>query len=144
MTHTVTGKLNRDSNKHPWQSGTTFFVEVGEKNYNFKTKQNEYTNYTAPVFAKDAQVAFYEEALVKGSIVSVTGTGIILEPSSDPQYGPRLVIQNASIVYVAISGAQNSNQAPQVRPAQQPPAQQNGPAHAPPSGFDSFDDDIPF
>jgi single-stranded DNA-binding protein len=142
MSHTVTGKLNRDANKHPGQNGTTFFVDIGEKNFNFKTKQNEYTNYTAPVFAKDAQAVFYEQALVTGSIVSVTGTGIIVEMPTDPKYPPRLVIQDAKIVYVATSG-QGQQAQPQQR-APQPPAQQNGPAHAPPAGFDSFDDDIPF
>ena len=142
MTHTVTGKLNKPARSHQSQAGTTFFVDIGEKNYNFKTKQNEFTNYSAAVFAKDGQVQFYTDALIEGAIVSVTGTGIILDMPDDPQYKPRLAIQDAKIAYVS-SGAQHatpqnnpsSAQAPQSRGSYQAPQQQNN---------QSFDDDIPF
>ena len=144
MTHTVTGKLNKAARAHQSQAGTTFFVDIGEKNYNFKTKQNEFTNYSAAVFAKDGQVQFYTDSLTEGAIVSVTGTGIILDMPDDPQYKPRLAIQDAKIVYIS-SGAQhatpqgsnNSAQAPQSRGSYQQPQQ-------PSATFGSFDDSLPF
>lgn len=148
MTHTVTGKLNKAARSHQSQAGTTFFVDIGEKNYNFKTKANEFTNYSAAVFAKDGQIQFYSDALVEGAIVSVTGAGIIIDMPDDAQYKPRLAIQDAKIVYVS-SGAQHatpqnnssSAQAPQSRGSYQQQAPQQPQQ---PSGFDSFDDDTPF
>jgi single-strand DNA-binding protein len=135
MTHTITGKLNKDARTHQVQNGTTFFVDIGERNYNYKAKQNEYTNYSAAVFAKDGQVQYFTDSLIAGSVVSVTGTGLIIEMANDPQYPPRLALQDAKIVYCYVSGAQN--QAPQnnSRSAPSPQVPQN----------DSFDDlEIPF
>lgn len=137
MTHTVTGKLNKAARSHQGQSGTTFFVDIGEKNYNFKTKQSEFTNYSAAIFAKDNQANFYAGALTEGAIVSVTGTGIILDMPDDPQYKPRLAIQDAKIVYIS-SPQPSTSGGFQQKPAQQPAPQ------APSGGFDSFDQDIPF
>jgi len=99
MAHTVTAKLNQAARQHQGQSGTTFFVSLGEKNYNHKTKENEWTNYDAALFAKDAQVGFYASSLVEGSIVSVSGAGIILD-ASNPEYKPKLVIQDAKLEFV--------------------------------------------
>ena len=146
MTHTVTGKLNKSARAHQSQAGTTFFVDIGEKNYNFKTKQNEFTNYSAAVFAKDGQIQFYTDSLTEGAIVSVTGTGIILDMPEDPQYKPRLAIQDAKIVYIS-SGAQNANQAPQNN-SRSPQAPQSRGSYQQPqnqaSGFDDFGSDLPF
>ena len=69
MTHSVTCKLNNDARQHQGTAGTTFFVSLGEKNYNHKTKENEYTNYEAALISKDAQVGFYSSVLVKGAII---------------------------------------------------------------------------
>ena len=70
--HTVTCKLNKDARMHPNQSGTTFFVGLGEKHYNYKTKSSAYTNYDAAIFAKDTQVQFYTENLKAGAVVTVS------------------------------------------------------------------------
>ena len=142
MSHTVTAKLNQAARQHQGQAGTTFFVSLGEKNYNHKTKENEWTNYDAALFAKDAQVGFYASALVEGSVVSVSGAGIILD-ASNPEYKPKLVIQDAKLEFVhspqgqapqqAQSGFQQQapqqyNQAPPQQGAynQQAPQQQGG------------------
>ena len=117
MAHTVTAKLNKAARQHPNQSGVTFFVSLGEKNYNFQTKQNEWTNYDAALFAKDGQIQFYAESLVEGAIISVSGTGLIMETQTDPQYKPKLMIQDAKLGFV------NS---PQGAPAQQQQQQQQG------------------
>ena len=134
MTHTITGKLNKDARKHQASSGVTFFVDIGERNYNYKTKANEYTNYSAAVFAKDGQVQYFTDSLVAGSVVSVTGTGLIIEMPNDPQYQPRLALQDAKIVYCHSVDAS----------AQREPAQQRQPAQQAAQGIDSFDDNIPF
>lgn len=140
MGHTVTAKLNREARRHDSEHGSTFFVSLGEKNYNFSTKENEWTNYDAALFAKGGQVDFYQENLVKGAIVTVTGTGIILKMPDDPQYSPVLQIQDAKLTSMFNDGAPQAAGQPSPQPAQQPsPAapQQDG-------GFNDFDTDIPF
>lgn len=125
MSHTVTAKLNQPARQHQGQAGTTFFVSLGEKNYNHKTKTNEWTNYDAALFAKDAQVQFYADALVENAIVSVSGTGIILD-ASNTEYKPKLAIQDAKLCFVhSPQGAQQQPAAQQV--FQQAPQQQQQP-----------------
>ncbi len=157
MTHTVTGKLNADANTYPNQSGTTFFVRLGESNFNFKTKTKEWTNYEAAIFVKENQVSFYQDALVAGAIVSVTGKGLLVE--NDAQYGVKLHIQDPKIVYAhnptlappQQQAPQQQYQPPQQRqapaPQQQAPQQQYQAPHqgsAPPPLMDDFSEDIPF
>jgi hypothetical protein len=120
MSHTITCKLNKAARQHQNASGMTFFVDLGEKNYNYQTKQNEWTNYSAALFAKDGQIQFYTEALVEGAIIEVSGTGIIIEMPDDPQYKPRLQIQDAKLGFVH-SGQPAQQGGYQQQPAQQPP-----------------------
>lgn len=130
MSHSITCKLNQDARQHQGQAGTTFFVSLGEKNFNHKTKANEFTNYEAALFAKDGQVQFYADSLVAGAIVEVKGSGIIMELDPTGQYKPKLVIQNAQLGYVNNQQAapqqqpqQGYQQAPQQAPQQQQPQQ---------------------
>lgn len=126
MSHSVTAKLNRAANEHAGQSGVTFFVGLGEKNYDFKQKTNVYTNYDAALFAKDAQIEFYRSALVEGAIVTVSGTGLILD-ISNAQY-PKLQIQDAKLGFVHSPEGSAQQQAPNQGGFQQQaaPQQQGG------------------
>lgn len=139
MTHTVTGKLNKPAREFPGNGGSMFAIDLGEQNYNRKTKAKEWTNYGAAVFAKDSQADYYRSALVEGAIISVTGSGLIIDSfTGDNGTRVRLNVQDAKIVYAFNPGGQ---QAQQQRPAQQQkPVQQP----APQSDADAFDDDIPF
>jgi single-strand DNA-binding protein len=123
MSHSVTAKLNRPANEHAGQNGITFFVGLGEKNYDFKKKTNVYTNYDAALFAKDGQADFYRSALVEGAIVTVSGTGLILD-ISNAQY-PKLQIQDAKLGFVHSPEGQAAPQA-QGGFQQQAPQQQQG------------------
>jgi len=135
MGHTVTGKLNKDARQFQNDNGMVFFVDIGEANYNRKTKEKEYTNYSAALFAKDNQVGFYTNALVAGSVISVGGSGLIIDMPNDPKYQPRLQIQDSKLEFVYTG---KPHQQPQAAPQQKPAAQQQAP------GFDTFDDDDPF
>jgi len=130
MSHTVTSKLNKAARQHTNEKGVTFFVSLGEKNYNFQTKENEWTNYDATLFAKDAQIQFYNDNLVEGAIVTVSGSGLIMEAQTDPQYKPKLMIQDAKLTF--ISNGQSKAPAPQQQGgfAQQAP-QQSAPKEVP-------------
>lgn len=113
MSHSVTAKLNQAAREFTGQNGVTFFVSLGEKNYDFKTKQSVWTNYDAALFAKDAQIEFYRSVLVEHAVIEVSGTGIIVD-ASNTEYKPKLVIQDAKL------GFTNSPQGtPQQQPAQQ-------------------------
>jgi hypothetical protein len=126
MSHTITGKLNKAARQHQGQNGTTFFVSLGEKNYDFKTKANVWTNYDVALFAKDGQIPFYMENLNEGAIVSVTGTGLILDLSNH-EY-PKLSLQDAKLIFVSGTGkaAAQTQQAPQQQQAYQQQAPQQG------------------
>ena len=133
MTHTVTAKLNKAARKFDNQSGSTFFVSLGEKNYDFKDKANKWTNYDAALFAKDGQISFYQGALVEGAIVTVSGSGIIVD-DSNKDYPPKLILQDAKLNF--ISDGQASAPSQRQQQAQQAPA-------SPAPGDDGFDD-LPF
>ncbi len=161
MSHSVTAKLNRAANEHQGQNGVTFFIGLGEKNYDFKQKKNVYTNYDAAIFAKDAQIDFYRSALVEGAIVTVSGTGLILD-LSNTQY-PKLAIQDAKLGFVhSPEGQAPQQQQQQAAPQQQAPnqgffqqqapmqqqggfqQQQQGGFQQQPQQPPAFDDDIQF
>ena len=131
MSHSVTAKLNQAAREHANQNGVTFFVSLGEKNYNFKTKTNEYTNYDAALFAKDAQIDFYRSALVEGAIVEVSGSGIIVELDPTGQYKPKLVIQDAKAGFIYSPNGQPAQQPQQGYQPQQQAPQQGGYAQQP-------------
>lgn len=122
MSHSITAKLNNPAREHQNQSGVTFFVSLGEKNYDFKTKQNVWTNYDAALFAKDAQIDFYRSSLVEGAIVEVTGTGLILD-AADAQYKPKLIIQDAKLGFINSPQGAQQQAAPQQGYQQQAPQQ---------------------
>ena len=139
MSHSITCKLNNDARSHQGQAGTTFFVSLGEKNYNFSTSSNEYTNYEAALFAKDNQIAFYQSALVAGAVVEVSSTGILVEIDPTGQYKPKLKMVDAKLGFVHSDNqgqpqqqgqqqGQQRQQAPQQQRQQAPqqqPQQQN-------------------
>ena len=159
MAHTVTAKLNKAARKHQGQNGTTFFVSLGEKNYNFSSKESEWTNYEAALFAKDGQVAFYEQVLIEGAVIEVSGTGIILD-TSNPEYKPKLILQDAKLGFThspqqAQGGYQQQPQQQyqqqpqqqQQQPQQMQQQQQNGYQQAqqqPQQQGNNFNNDVPF
>ena len=97
MSHTIIGKLNKAARQHPNSAGVTFFVSLGEQNYNHQTKQKEWTNYDAALFAKDKQIQYYSDALVEGAVIAVSGKGLLVEQSD--QYGPKLKLVDAQLDY---------------------------------------------
>ena len=113
MSHSITAKLNQAAREFSNDNGVTFFVSLGEKNYDFKTKQNVWTNYEAALFAKDAQIEFYRSSLVEHAVIEVTGTGIVLD-ASNPEYKPKLIIQDAKLGFInSPQGAPQQQAAPQ-------------------------------
>ena len=137
MATTVTGKLNQAARTFQAGNSTGFSIRIGVKYRDPKTKQDEWTNYQAAIFASTpAQVNFYQSALVEGSIVEVHAENLRVN-SYDGQNGQVLSIDmlNARLGFVYSP----QGQAPQQQQQQQQASQQQ--YNEPPM---DFDDDIPF
>ena len=125
MSTTITGKLNKSANEFQAGESTGFGIRLGVKYYDRQSKENQWSNYSAVVFAKaPAQIDFYRQALVEGSIVEVTCEQLKID-SFDGQNGPVLTIDmlNAKLGFVHTAGAPQQQQQPQY---QQAPPQQQG------------------
>lgn len=121
MAHTIVGKLNKDARQFQAGDSTGFGIRLGVKYRDPKTKQDEYTNYQAVIFAKSAgQIQFYQSALVAGSVIEVSAEQLKVDTFQGDN-GPVVSIDmlNARLGYVHSANAPQGQQAPQQRPAQQ-------------------------
>lgn len=158
MATTITGKLNKAASQFQAGESTGFGVRLGVKYYDRETKTEQWTNYEAVVFAKaPAQIQFYQQVLVEGAIIEVTGDKQKIRQFQG-QNGLQLSIEllDAKLGYVGMAVAQQNrppqapaynqppqapayNQAPQQGAYNQAP-QQGGPNNKP----IDFEDEIPF
>ena len=132
MAISITGKLNKAANQFQAGESTGFGVRLGVRYYDRETQQNEYTNYEAVIFAKaPAQVQFYQQALVEGSVIELSGTTQKIK-SFDGQNGQVLSIE----IHDAKLGFAHTGNQPQQQQAQQQqynaPQQQQGYQQQPP------------
>ena len=136
MAKTITGKLTKAANQFQAGESTGFGIRLGVKYRDPKTKQDDWTNYSAVIFAKaPGQIQFYQNALIEGSIVEVTCDQLKVD-SFDGNNGPVLSIDmlNARLGYVfsqqQVNAPQINNggyqQNQQQAPQQQAPQQQGG------------------
>ncbi len=153
MSTTVVGKLNKSATQFQAGESTGFGIRLGVKFYDREAKADAWTNYEAVVFAKaPAQVQFYQQVLVEGAVVEVSGDKLKIRQFQG-QNGLSLSIEllDAKLGFVhapqqaqAQQPQQSYNQPRQPQQNYQPqigqPMQQRGPAEP---NID-FDDDIPF
>ena len=168
MSTTVTGKLNKAASQFQAGESTGFGINIGVKYYDRDTKADAWTNYSAAVFAKaPAQVQFYQQALVEGAVVEVSGDKLkIRQFQGNNGLSLSIELLDAKLGFVfAPQSSTNQAQSPQQsRPqAPQQPQQaynqvpQQPQRSAPPAGYQNqmppsgqnyapidFDDDIPF
>ena len=119
--HSITGKLNKDARQFQAGDSTGFGIRLGVKYRDPKTKQDEYTNYQAVIFAKSAgQIQFYQSALVAGSVIEVSAEQLKVDTFQGDN-GPVVSIDmlNARLGYVHSANAPQGQQAQQQRPAPQ-------------------------
>ena len=115
MAISITGKLNKAANQFQAGESTGFGVRLGVRYYDRETQQNEYTNYEAVIFAKaPTQVQFYQQALVEGSVIELSGTTQKIK-SFDGQNGQVLSIEihDAKLGFVHTGNQPQQQQAPQ-------------------------------
>ena len=136
MATTVTFKLNKDATQFQAGDSMGFGIRGGVKFYDRQTKQDDWCNYEAVIFAKQQkQVEFYQSALVAGSIVEVTGQKQrIKQFQGNNGLSLSIELLDASIGFIGTAGAPqaqgNQPQQQGYQQPQQPRQQQNGYAQA--------------
>ena len=132
MSITITGKLNKPANKFDAGDYTGFGVRLGVQYYDRKTKQKEWTNYSAVLFASQpAKIKYYEDVLIEGAVVEVSGQKARIDTYEDKH---TIELLEASLGF-AFTGEQSSLQQSNANNVNQ---QQF------PDANDGFDDDIGF
>jgi single-strand DNA-binding protein len=167
MSTTITGKLNKAASQFQAGESTGFGVRLGVKFYDRESKTEQWCNYEAAVFAKaPAQVQFYQQALIEGAIIEVSGDkqrikqfqgtnglslsieildaklGAVFAPQGQAPQQP----QQRPTQQPQQQPQQGYNQAPRPAPAQynqQPAPQQQSYKQAPHQQPQYFEDDIP-
>lgn len=125
MSITVTSKLNKAATQFQAGESTGFGLRLGVKFYDRETKSDQWTNYEAVVFAKaPAQVQFYQQALVEGAIVEVSGEKCkIRQFQGNSGLSLSIEILDAKLGAVFAPQGQTPQQRPQQAPQQQRQAQ---------------------
>lgn len=123
MAHTITGKLNKPANQFAAGESTGFNVRLGVKYYDRNSKQEEWTNYSAAIFAKNPnQIAYLQQVLVEGAVVSVSGDAIRIDPyQGNNGMIYTLELQNAKLEYAYNPQGQPAPQYQQQAPQQPAP-----------------------
>ena len=145
MSTTITGKLNKAANQFAAGESTGFGIRLGVSYYDRETKQKEWTNYQAVVFAKaPGQIKFYQDVLIEGAVIEVTAEQEkidVFQGNDGPRYSIDLL--NARLGFTHTPQGQHAPQQQQA-PQQQYAPQQAAAPQAATGGFDDFSDDIPF
>ena len=133
MSHTITGKMNKAATQFQAGESVGFGIRLGVQYYDRETKDKQWTNYEAVIFAKaPAQIQFYQTALVDGAIIEISGQQQKIK-TFDGQNGQSISIEllDAKLGYVHNPQGQATQQAPmqqspgqQLQQAMQPAAQQ--------------------
>ncbi len=170
MATTITIKLNKDASQFQAGDSLGFGIRGGVQYFDRETKQKEWTNYEAVVFAKPGpQADFYAQSLVAGSVVEVTGmTQKIRQFNGQNGLILSIELMDAKVGMIHTGAAHQQQQRPQQRPAQQqyaqnpaqnagqqqynaqnnaqqrPAPQRQHPMNQNPPVQDGWDDDIPY
>ena len=72
-------KITREPRIFQAGESTGFNLSLGAQYYDRKTKKKEWANYSAVVFAKGNQLAFYQSALVVGTIVELASNDLKID-----------------------------------------------------------------
>ena len=125
--HIVSGELRKAPFVKPGvgQDGQSvmFAVELSEVIKDYKTGEKAYTNYKALMFAKGAQIDYYNSVLVEGNFIVVSAEKLKIEVSECGKY-TKLAMENARLADAKYVAPQQ--QAQQGGFQQQAPQQQGG------------------
>lgn len=157
MPHIITGEIRRDVFRKEGSNNNGTYVMYGvdmSESFKDRRQNNErvYTNYKATLFAKTpAAIAFYDDILVKGKIVSIQSDALNIDQREgnngqtyitlemvDPKllFGQKTPQSGGWGEPHQPSQPRQQTQQPQRQPQQQAPQRQQQNS--------GFDDDIPF
>jgi len=109
MAHSITIKLNKAANEFQAGESVGFSVRGGVQYYDHKTKQKEWTNYSAVIFAKaQGQIDFYRSALTEGAVIEIGGKS----QKVDVYQGQNGATYTIELQDAWLGMVHNSNQAP--------------------------------
>lgn len=130
--HIVSGELRKPPfiKSGVGQDGQSvmFAVELSEVIKDYKAGEKTYTNYKALMFAKGAQVDYYNSVLVEGNFIVVSSEKLKIEVSDCGKY-TKLAMENARLADAKYVAPQQQAQQQQGGFQQQPQpgcAQQHG------------------
>ena len=124
--------MNKSANQFQAGESTGFGLRLGVSYYDRKTNSKEWTNYSAVIFAKNAnQIQFLQGALTEGAIVEVTAKQAKIEEYNGNH---SIDLIDASLGYIGTTGQIQQQAAPQYQqaPQQIPPMAQPAPNQAAP------------
>lgn len=135
MAFTKAFKITKEPRTFQAGESTGFQLSLGSQYYDRKTKQKEWANYKAVVFAKGNQLGFYQQALVVGTIVELSADDLKID-----NYNPEYL--SIELIDARVGGIFTGD-APQRQPQQQ---QYNAPQqqHNNNQITDDYNDTIPF
>lgn len=110
MAHSITVRLNKAAREFQAGENIGFNIRAGVHYYDRQSKQKEWTNYSAAVFAKPgAQADYYRNVLVEGGVVEITGENIKVDVYQG-QNGQSITLEllNARIGFATNGNAQNT------------------------------------
>ena len=140
MAFTKAFKITKEPRTFQAGESTGFQLSLGSQYYDRKTKQKEWANYKAVVFAKGNQLGFYQQALVVGTIIELSADDLKID-NYNPEY---LSIELIDARMGGIFTGNTPQQAPQQQqyaPQQSAPQQQQ---YQHEQGGDPYCDEIPF
>jgi single-strand DNA-binding protein len=146
MSHTIPFKLQKSASEFQAGDSTGFGIRCGIKVKNPQSKQDEWTNYEAALFAKSpAAIEFYRANLIEGALAVVSGDKLLVKQFQGQQgLQITLSVQNARLDAVTTGRAPDAAQQAYNQGVQAPRANPQTSVPAQPGGFDNFDDDLIF
>ena len=137
MAFTKAFKITKEPRTFQAGESTGFQLSLGSQYYDRKTKQKEWANYKAVVFAKGNQLSFYQQSLVVGTIIELSADDLKID-NYNPEY-LSIELIDARVGGVFTGDAPQKQRQPQQQcnaPQQQAPMQQQD--------SQDWDQDIPF
>ena len=96
---------------------TGFQLSLGTQYYDRQTKQKQWSNYKAVIFAKGNQLSFYTDALVVGTIIELSADDLKID-SYNPEYlSIELIDAKVCNIFTQQNNAPQQPQAPQQQSA---------------------------
>ena len=127
MSTTITGRLNKPASQFQAGESTGFGLRLGVKFYDRESKSDQWTNFECVVFAKaPAQVQFYQQALIEGCIVEVSGDKLKIrqfQGNNGLSLSIELLDAKLGAVFAPQGQAPQQPQQRQTQPPQQQPQQ---------------------